>query len=77
MPKVVAVALINGDLYEEGQEHGFFYEFGDLLGRFEPAWEEAILEGDDFLTIKIPSFYELNFETKIVGTALGRSGRVV
>ncbi len=69
---IQAIEHINAVLYEEGVEAGFYYEFSDLRDRFQRGYDEAIIDEDDFVTIKVPSFYELTFNVTTVGIALGR-----
>ena len=48
------------------------YSFSDLRDRFESAYEEAIVDGEDSVVIKIPSGSEWYAGLAIVGLALGR-----
>ncbi len=61
-----------GSTEQEGVEHGFYYAFSDLRDRFQRGYDEAIIDEDDFVTIKVPSFYELSFNVTTVGLALSR-----
>ncbi len=70
--QTTAIAHIDAVLYEEGIEAGFYYEFGDLRERFQTRYDEAIRDESDFVTIKVPSFYEITFNVTTVGLALGR-----
>ena len=73
--QTTAIAHIDAVLYEEGREAGFYYEFSDLRDRFQEMYNEAIEDEDDFVTIKIPSYYEnyeIGFHVTTVGLALGR-----
>ena len=69
---ITAIAHIDAILYEEGIEHGFNYGFSDLRDRFQRGYDEAIMDEDDFVTIKVPSFYEINFNVTTEGLALVR-----
>lgn len=65
-----ARAHIDAVLYEEGIEAGHSYTFGDLRDRFEQEYAASVENEDDFVTIKIPSGSEMNFNVTTVGLAL-------
>ena len=51
------------------------YTFSELTDRFADGLAEAIEDGDDHVTIKIPSGSEFSAWTAYVADALGRSMR--
>ena len=65
-----SINQINQILAEEGAEFGFSYDFDQLRDRFVDGYEESIEEGDEWVTIKIPSGVETAFKTTTIGKAL-------
>ena len=57
---------------QELREDGYHYTFDDLVDRWEDAFNEAVEEGDQWVTIKIPSGSEFTVSRKAVAVALGR-----
>lgn len=59
---------------EHQAEYGerWHYDFEDLRDRFERGLREATQHGDDYVTVKVPSFHELTFDVETVRKALGR-----
>ncbi len=67
MTRTEAIAAINQELREDGTH----YDFDGLKDRLITAYHEAIEDGEDFVTIKIPGSYEIDFLTDSVGVAFG------
>lgn len=78
MTRDEAIAKIDRQIDMEAAEHNAEYgerwytNFADLKDRFVSGYREALAHGDDYVTVKVPSFHELGFSIELVKAALGR-----